>query len=197
MLTPFRKSQKLLNWTHNIQLSLSLSHTHTHTHWYKHQSWYNRVKMYKMTSFLCICGPDCIRKHELTQSEPPPNSRRVLSQVTALCLCHLCPSGVAIVEDSHRWVCKVLLLNLYYSTDTGQVVDFGLLRWLPLLQLTITTHTTTITATKSLCFEARVWRCIITAHRILQQVVVIIHVLLRQKNVTLVSVLNVQSSLTL
>lgn len=53
-LTPFRKSQMLLNWTHNIQL----------THRHMHQSWYNRVIMYKMTSFLCICGPDCVRKYE-------------------------------------------------------------------------------------------------------------------------------------
>lgn len=65
------------------------SHIHTHTLSNTHQSWYNRVIMYKMTSFLCICGPDCIRKYELTQSETPPNSRRVLLQVTAQRLCLL------------------------------------------------------------------------------------------------------------
>lgn len=48
-----------------------------------------------------VCGPDCIRKNKLTQSETPPNSRRVLLQVTVQHVCLLCPSGVAIVEDSH------------------------------------------------------------------------------------------------
>lgn len=78
MITLFCKSQMLLNWTHS-----STTHTYTNTHTYTHQSWYNRVNvMYKMTSFLCISGPDCIRKNELTQSEMPPISRKVLLQVT-------------------------------------------------------------------------------------------------------------------
>lgn len=63
-----------------------------------HQSWYNRVIMYKMTSFLCICGPDCIRKYERTA---PPSSIRVLLLVIVQHFCLLCPSGVAMAEDSH------------------------------------------------------------------------------------------------
>lgn len=151
-----------------------------------------------MTSFLCICGPDCIRKHELTQSEAPPNSRRVLSQATVLRLCLLlsfrCSHRRRFTSLSVQSVVAECVRQHGYRTGDGF--------WTSTLAIATTTdhnnaYNNNMTATKSLCSEARMWRRIVTAHRILQQVVVIIHVLLRQKNVTLVSILSVQSSLTL
>lgn len=111
-----------------------------------------------MTSFFYVCVVlTASGSMSLLRVKRP--SRRVLSQATALCLCLLCPSGVAIVEDSRCCVqvCKVLSEAEFVQQPGYRTVGwwiFGLLRWL--LQLTITTHTT-ITATKGCVSEARMW----------------------------------------
>lgn len=129
------------------ELNTQQTNIHIHTH----QSWYNRVIMYKMTSFLCICGPDCIRKYELTQSETPPISRKVLLLMTAQRLCLLLSFGCShrrrfmllVLHTSLFMPWKklekpsfqmVLCWSIVYSLHFWQVEDFGLLRWLPLLQ---------------------------------------------------------------
>lgn len=119
--------------------------------------------MYKMTSFLCICGPDCIRKHELTQSEAPPNSRRVLSQATVLRLCLLlsfrCSHRRRFTSLSVQSIVAECVRQHGYRTGDGF--------WTSTLAIATTTdhnnaYNNNITATKKLVFwseDVATYRC--------------------------------------
>lgn len=138
----------LLNWTHtNMQLS--------HTHWNKHQSWFNRVIVYKMTSFfvyvkvvLTASGRmSLLRVKSPLQQEsfitgdraasPSPSSFRC-SRRRGFSLC--CVEERKVLSEAFRWNHTTAWMQ-----DRWKILDF----FIGYYQLVIhTTHTTTIAATR-------------------------------------------------
>lgn len=167
------------------------AHIYRHTH--THQSWYNRVKIYKMTSFFMYMW-SCLHQEVWNA----PYQQESISTGFSFRCSHRRRFMLLILHsrlffNKEKWEKKRLeaFVGGFQTSTLATVIT------IPMITDCNNTYNNN-NREKSLCFEARMWcRIVITTRRILHRVVATIHRLLKQKHVILVSIFSVQSSLTL